>query len=124
MNFLIVAAGGALGAAGRYGAGLLASRWLGTYFPFGTLGVNVLGSFLMGMAAVALASRAGQSPRAALFLMTGILGGFTTFSAFSMEAVSLFEKGRVAAAGVYVGGSVTLSIAALVLGALIMRALA
>jgi len=123
MNFLIVAAGGALGATGRYGTGLLATRWFGTYFPFGTLGVNVLGSFLMGMAVIALASRSGQTPRAALFLMTGLLGGFTTFSAFSLDAITLFEKGRIAAAGVYVGGSVALSIGALVLGALLMRAL-
>jgi len=123
MNFLIVAAGGALGATGRYGAGLMASRWFGTYFPFGTLGVNVIGSFLMGMVAVALTTRAGHSPRAALFLMTGLLGGFTTFSAFSLEAVTLFEKGRIAAAGIYVGGSVALSITALILGALFMRAL-
>ncbi|MEX0969915.1 MAG: fluoride efflux transporter CrcB [Paracoccaceae bacterium] len=123
MNFLIVAAGGALGAAGRYGAGLAATRWFGTGFPYGTLAVNVIGCFVMGILAVALSQRVGQSPRAALFLMTGILGGFTTFSAFSLDAITLIERGRIFAAGGYIGGSVILSIAALGLGALIMRAL-
>ncbi|MGR3723111.1 fluoride efflux transporter CrcB [Abyssibius alkaniclasticus] len=124
MNFLIVAAGGALGAAGRYGTGLAVARWFGAGFPWGTLAVNVIGSFLMGALAVALSQRAGQSPRAALFLLTGILGGFTTFSAFSLDAVALIERGRILAAGGYIGGSVILSITALVLGALMMRAMA
>ena len=115
---LQVALGGAIGAAARYGVGVVMFRPQ-SGFPIGVLAVNILGSFLMGAAVVYL----GQKMLGHLnpFLMTGILGGFTTFSAFSLEAYNLFESGEVGQAATYVILSVTLSIAALVAGILIMR---
>ncbi len=110
---LQVALGGAIGAVLRFGAGQAALRWAGAGFPWGTLAVNVIGSFLMGCAFVALADGKGA---AAPFLMTGVLGGFTTFSAFSLDAVALFERGDIGAAAIYVVASVALSIAALIAG--------
>ncbi len=114
-----VAAGGALGASARYLTGVGAVRLLGLGFPWGTLTVNVVGSFLMGVLIVALAERGGM--RFAPFLTVGILGGFTTFSAFSLDAVTLFERGQVSAAAGYVAASVILSITALFLGLWIAR---
>lgn len=106
MSLIYVALGGAIGAMLRYGVGLALS------FPFGTLAVNLIGSFAMGLAFVWLADH----PRAALhgpLLMTGALGGFTTFSAFSLDALKLVEAGRISLAGGYILGSVALSLAAL-----------
>ena len=114
-----VALGGALGASGRYLAGVAAVRFLGHGFPFGTLIVNVVGSFLMGVLVVVLAHRDGQS--LSPFLMTGILGGFTTFSAFSLDAVTLFERGQVGLSVLYVGASVVVSILALALALIVAR---
>ena len=110
MVFLQVAIGGALGAMLRYGIGLF------LVFPFGTLAVNVLGSFLMGLAFVLLSNR-GAAP----FVMAGVLGGFTTFSAFSLDVFKLYEAERIAAAGGYVAASVILSIGALALGVAMAR---
>lgn len=121
MNLLIVGAGGALGAMLRYLAGVAALRLFGAGFPVGTLFVNVCGSFLMGLAAVFIVDRFGHSPHAAGFIMTGFLGGFTTFSAFSLDVFRLVETGRPAAAGLYVGLSVATSIAALFGGYFIAR---
>jgi len=114
-----VALGGAIGAAARYGVGVALFR--SGAFPLGVLAVNVIGSFLMGMLVVYL----GQKMLSHLnpFLMTGILGGFTTFSAFSLEAYTLFERGEIAQAATYVALSVVLSIGALILGVFIMRGL-
>ncbi len=114
-----VALGGAIGAAARYGVGVALVR-LGA-FPIGVLAVNIIGSFLMGLIVVYL----GQKMLSHLnpFLMTGILGGFTTFSAFSLEAYTLFERGEVGQAAIYVIASVVLSIAALIAGIFIMRGL-
>ena len=112
---LQIAAGGALGAVLRYGVVSGSARLLGAGFPLGTVLVNVLGSFLMGLATVALMARFGP------VVMTGLLGGFTTFSAFSLDAVRLFEEGRLGAALVYVGGSVVLSLGALVIGMSVAR---
>ena len=109
-----VALGGALGASGRYLTGLAMARLLGRGFPWGTLLVNVLGSFLMGALVVVLAHC--HATRFAPFLMTGVLGGFTTFSAFSLDAVALFERGQVTTAALYVAGSVGVAIAALFAG--------
>lgn len=106
MNILLIGLGGAIGAMLRYlGAGMV-GRWLGPGFPWGTAFVNVLGSFIMGVVAVMLIERSGASPRLAGFLMTGVLGGFTTFSAFSLDAMRLIEAGRMGAAAGYVFGSV------------------
>lgn len=117
-TLLQVAAGGAIGASMRYGLGTALYRG-GQGFPVGVLAANVIGSFVMGLVVVYL----GQKMLTHLnpFLMTGILGGFTTFSAFSLEAYTLFERGEVGQVAMYVALSVILSIAALVAGILIMR---
>ncbi|WP_349368187.1 fluoride efflux transporter CrcB [Salinarimonas sp.] len=122
MSALTVFLGAGLGGVLRWLVGLAATRMLGPAFPWGTLAVNVAGSFAMGVLAAYVAARLpGEGAR--LFLMTGVLGGFTTFSAFSLDVVALWERGAIGLAGVYVGGSVTLSIAALVGGLLVGRAL-
>lgn len=115
----LVALGGAIGSAARYLVNLGATRAFGTGFPVATMTVNILGSFVMGALVVALAQIGGQ--RFAPFLMTGILGGFTTFSAFSLDAVSLWERGQAVAAAGYVAGSVVLSLAALAAGMVAAR---
>ncbi|PIE10114.1 MAG: fluoride efflux transporter CrcB [Rhodobacterales bacterium] len=114
-----VALGGAVGASLRYLTGKAAVRLLGHGFPWGTLTVNILGSFLMGMLVVLLAEKTGN--RFAPLLMTGVLGGFTTFSAFSLDAVTLLERGQSALAISYVATSVFVSVAALMLGLLLAR---
>ena len=114
-----VALGGALGASTRYLTNVAVMRWIGPGFPYGTMLVNILGSFLMGVLVVLLAHKGGT--RFAPLLMTGVLGGFTTFSAYSLDAFTLWERGQVALAGAYVIGTVVLSIAALVAGILAMR---
>jgi len=123
-KLIMVAAGGALGASARYLAGAWAMRVLGPGFPWGTLAVNVVGSLLMGLAAVALMERfPGAWGRWAPFVMTGILGGFTTFSAFSLDALTLIERGRAGAAAAYMGASVVLAVGALWLGLVVGRSL-
>ncbi len=119
---LQVALGGALGASARYLTGLTAARLLGKGFPWGTLTVNILGSFLMGILVVALLHLSAN--RFAPLLMTGLLGGFTTFSAFSLDAVTLYERGEITLAALYVLGSVVLSIGALFAGLALARSFA
>lgn len=114
-----VALGGAIGASLRYISGLAAIRVFGPGFPWGTLFVNVAGSVLMGVLVVVLAEKGGT--RYAPFLMTGILGGFTTFSAFSLDALTLFERGQVGLAAGYVAGSVVLALGGIVLGVTLAR---
>jgi CrcB protein len=124
MILVSVALGGAIGASLRYLTARAAMRLLGPGFPWGTVAVNVVGCFAMGLLAVALMERfPGAWGRWAPFAMTGVLGGFTTFSAFSLDALSLWEKGRALAAALYVGGSVAASIAALGLGLALGRLL-
>lgn len=119
---LQVALGGAIGASARYLSGVGIARLFGvTGFPLGVIAVNVVGSFLMGVLAVTLARKGLTQLNP--FLMTGVLGGFTTFSAFSLEAVTLWERGAAAQAVLYVAGSVILSIAGLCLGFWIARSL-
>jgi len=113
-TFLAVMAGGALGALLRHGATLWTSGRLGTGFPWGTLGVNILGCFLLGLLAIAFL-RFEVTPTFRLFLTTGLLGGFTTFSAFSLESVQLWQNGAPGLAVAYVLASVLLGIAALLL---------
>ncbi len=122
-HFLIVAAGGALGAGMRHLVNGWALRALGPNVPFGTVVVNSAGSLLMGLLIGALARIDGVSSATRLFLATGVLGGFTTFSAFSLDAVTLYERGAIGAAFVYVAASVVVSIAALFAGLSIMRSL-
>lgn len=123
MNVAYVAFGGAVGAALRYlvGVGVIRAMGQGTLggFPVAILTVNVIGSFLMGVFVVAAAQR-GLTHLSPL-VMTGLLGGFTTFSAFSLETVTLIERGQWGAAGVYVALSVIGSVGALFLGVLIAR---
>lgn len=114
-KILMVALGGGAGAVLRYLTGVGAIRLFGHGFPWGTFIVNVAGSFAMGLLAVMLMERFG-SLRVAPLVLTGLLGGFTTFSAFSLDAVYLLERGRQVAAAFYIGGSVMFSILALMLG--------
>jgi CrcB protein len=121
IHLLLVALGGAIGAGARHIVNLSAMRAFGLGFPVGTLFVNVVGSFAMGLAAGYFAFRGEGGMALRLFLMTGILGGFTTFSAFSLETVLLFERGQVGLAALYVVGSVAGSVAGLVAGLALMR---
>jgi CrcB protein len=124
MIVLWVALGGGIGAAARYGVNVWSSRVLGTEFPWHTLIVNVVGCFIMGLLTGLMAQKLNLSPEARAFLITGILGGFTTFSAFSLDVVLLVERKAMLAAGAYVAASVLLSIAAVFAGLHLMRTLA
>ena len=122
-TLLSVAAGGAIGASLRYLAGIGILRLIGhTSFPVAIISVNVVGSFLIGVFVVLAAQRGltHLSP----FVMTGILGGFTTFSAFSLETVTLYERGDYGQAVIYVAASVVLSVLGLAAGLAAARALA
>ncbi len=122
MGALLIFAGGGLGAVLRYGVNRLASHLLGPGFPWGTLGVNVLGSLLMGLLIGTLAAvPGGTSHHLRQFLATGILGGFTTFSAFSLDALTLWERGQYAVAFAYVAATLCLSLAAVAAGFLVSR---
>lgn len=124
MAFLIVFFGAGLGGAARHGVNMLALRWLGPgSFPFGTLFINITGSFLMGMAAEYFLVRMGLSQHLRLFLTTGILGGFTTFSAFLLETALLWERGQAGQALAYALLSVTLGVAGLFAGMAMVRTL-
>lgn len=114
-----VALGGAIGASGRYLTGLAATRIMGPGFPWGTLTVNVVGSFLMGLLAVVLMAKFDN--KLAPFLMTGVLGGFTTFSAFSLDAIKLIEGDQMSTAILYILASVLISLLALVAGLALAR---
>lgn len=116
-----VAVGGAIGATGRYLFNLQMLRLLGPNFPWGTFGVNVIGSFIMGLVAGLFALRLDLSPEMRSFITTGILGGFTTFSAFSLDAANMMERGQHALAAAYIGGSVALGLAGLFFGLWIAR---
>ena len=118
---LAVAAGGAVGAIGRYGVGVWMTRWLGTGFPWSTLTVNVIGSLLMGLVMQAFIQKAQLSDEFAVFLTIGVLGGFTTFSAFSLDAVLMLQRGQISMATLYMFGSVFLSLSALVIGMYLAR---
>ncbi|MDB6175972.1 fluoride efflux transporter CrcB [Paracoccus sp. Z330] len=116
--FLQVAIGGAMGATARYGV-YRCIAWHGPGFPVATVAVNVLGSLAMGVLAILLAHRLGN--HYAPLLLTGMLGGFTTFSAFSLDALTLWERGQTGAAMIYVFGSVILSLLAVIAGLAIGR---
>ncbi|KQS86695.1 MULTISPECIES: fluoride efflux transporter CrcB [unclassified Rhizobium] len=121
IHILLVAAGGALGSVLRYLVGLWTLRSFGPSFPWGTLTVNITGSLLIGVFAEAIARKFGASPEMRVFLITGILGGYTTFSAFSLDAITLVERGQAVTAAIYVGSSVALSAIAVVAGLALMR---
>ena len=121
--YLIVFAGAGFGGMARHGVNTLTAR-LGYAFPIGTMAVNVIGSFLMGFLTAWFAHRMGLSQHWKLFLTTGILGGFTTFSAFSLDSALLWERGLWGPFAAYALGSVVLSVAALFTGMAAVRLVA
>ena len=123
VGYLIVFIGGGLGAALRHGVNRASLAYLGPAFPYGTLIVNIVGGLLMGMLVELFLVKGGVSQEVRLFLTTGLLGGFTTFSAFSLDAALMWQRSDYAALGAYVVSSVLLSIVALFLGMAAVRAL-
>ena len=121
MSYLLVFFGGGLGASLRHAINMVFTRALGTAFPYHTFFINVTGSIVMGLIAGYLAFKGEASQHWRLFLMTGILGGYTTFSAFSLDTALLYERGELGLAGLYVVGSVALSIAGLFAGLALVR---
>lgn len=121
MPYLIVFLGAGIGGALRHGVNVGTARWLGTGFPAWTMIVNILGSFAMGLFAGYFLVRPGISQDIRLFLTTGILGGFTTFSAFSLDAALLIERHSFGLAAGYMVGSVAASLAALFFGLALFR---
>jgi len=117
MNMILaVAAGGAIGATGRFLVGRLMLKLMGSGFPWGTLSVNIIGSFLIGIVAGARASRYNLSHAWQGFLIIGVLGGFTTFSAFSLEVALMIEKHQISTAAFYSLASVIIGVLALFAG--------
>lgn len=123
LNILLVALGGAIGSVGRYLVGLWGVRLAGANFPWGTLTVNVAGAFLIGLMAEVIARRFNASPEMRVFIVTGIIGGFTTWSSFTLDAVVLFERGAVGLAAVYLMASLMVSFLAIFAGLALGRAL-
>ena len=121
MLYLIVFLGAGIGGAMRHGVNVAATRLFGLEFPYGTFIVNVVGSFAMGLLAGYFAYRAGVSQHVRLFLTTGILGGFTTVSTFSLDAAVLVERHSFGAAAGYMIGSVAAGVAALFFGLAVFR---
>lgn len=118
---LAVALGGAIGAVARFQSVGLFARWLGIEFPYGTLFVNVLGSFVMGLFVELLAVKLNGSPEWRAFFAVGVLGAFTTFSSFALDFSVLTERDNLLAAGTYVALSVVLAVAGLFAGLWVMR---
>ncbi|MBS0533355.1 MAG: fluoride efflux transporter CrcB [Proteobacteria bacterium] len=123
MLYAIVFIGGGIGAALRHGVNLAAARLFGTSFPYGTLTVNVVGSLVMGLLTAYFAFKIDMPQHWRLFLTTGILGGFTTFSSFSLDVAVLYERGQIGLAALYVLASLIVSIAALFAGLALVRSL-
>jgi CrcB protein len=121
MMLLYVGIGGALGSILRFLTMKLTTQWVGVGFPYGTLVVNILGSLAMGLLIGWSAHKAQLSQELRTFIAVGVLGGFTTFSTFSLDVVTLFERGGQWHALLYVCASVTLSVLALMLGLMMMR---
>ena len=118
---LSIAAGGAIGSVLRHFAGVRALAMFGPAFPYGTLFVNVIGSFVMGVMVALFAHLGNPSQEMRAFLTVGLLGGFTTFSSFSLDAATLYERGQIGAAGLYIALSLILSLAAIFAGLFIVR---
>jgi CrcB protein len=121
MLYLIVFLGAGIGGALRHGVNVGAARLFGYGFPLGTFIMNIAGSFLMGLLAGYFLVRPGIGQHMRLFLATGVLGGFTTFSAFSLDAALLIERHAFAMAAAYVAGSVAASLSALFFGLAVFR---
>jgi CrcB protein len=113
---LAVAAGGSLGAVGRFLVGKMMFKLMGPGFPWGTLTVNILGSFAIGIVVALLATRYNLAHHWQGFLVIGVLGGFTTFSAFSMEVGLMLERHEISQAALYAMGSMFFGVAALFMG--------
>ena len=120
-TYLSIALGGALGSMARYATGVYVGRWLGMAFPWGTLLINIVGSFLIGAFAESFALRWDSSPLTRVFLIVGVCGGYTTFSTFSLDIVTLINRGEALAAAAYIVASVALGVAALFAGLHAMR---
>lgn len=120
-SYIIVFVGGGIGAALRHFVNLVAARWLGTSFPYNTLFANVSGSLVMGLLTAYFGLRAGSPQSLKLFLTTGILGGYTTFSTFSLDSVLLWERSQYLAAAGYVLASVAASLVGVLFGASLIR---
>jgi len=121
MGYLIVFLGGGLGATIRHGVNLAGLRMLGPDFPYATFFINVSGSIIMGVVAAYFAFLGEASQHWRLFLTTGILGGYTTFSAYSLDVALLYERGEPGLAAVYAFGSVVLSVGGLFAGLALVR---
>lgn len=121
LGYLVVFVGAGMGGMIRHGTNIGIARWLGTGFPSHTLIINIVGSLIMGLVAGWFALKGTGTGHLRLFLATGILGGFTTFSAFSLDAILLWERHEYGLAALYVGGSVVGALAGLVLGLWIAR---
>ena len=121
MNYVLIFIGGGIGSSLRHTINVASARAFGTAFPYHTFIINITGSIIMGLVAGYLAFKGGPSQHWRLFLMTGVLGGYTTFSAFSLDAALLYERGQIALTLLYVLGSVVLSIAGLFAGLALVR---
>jgi fluoride exporter len=121
LGYILVFVGGGCGASLRHAVNMTCARLWGTGFPYGTFVINITGSIVMGVIAGYLAFKGEASQHWRLFLMTGILGGYTTFSAFSLDTALLYERGAAGLAAFYVLGSVGISIAGLFAGLALVR---
>ena len=121
MTYVFIAIFAIIGAFARYGQSIVVQGVLGRSFPFATLSINVLGSFLMGFLFFETLERINVSPELRTGILTGGLGAYTTFSTFSLESLNLIENGEMVKAGLYIGASVVLSIAAAIFGAFLSR---
>lgn len=123
LNIALVAIGGAIGSVARYLVGVWGTRLAGPNFPWGTITVNIVGAFLIGLMVEVVARRFDASAEMRVFIVTGIIGGFTTWSSFTLDAVVLFERGEMGLAALYLGGSLALSFAAIFAGLALGRSL-
>jgi fluoride exporter len=123
MNYLLVFIGGGLGSVLRHIVNVVCPKFLGTNFPYHTFIINITGSTIMGVVAGYLAFKGDAAQSWRLFLMTGILGGYTTFSAYSLDSAVLYERGEIGLAALYVLGSVVLSILGLFAGLALVRSI-
>lgn len=121
MGYLVVFVGAGIGGAVRHGMNIWVARLMGTHFPWHTLVINILGSLAMGLVAGFFMERTDATGHLRLFLATGVLGGFTTFSAFSLDAILLWERHEYLMASLYVGGSAAGALIGLILGLWSMR---
>jgi CrcB protein len=120
---LFIAAGGAIGAVGRYAVMTAVSHLLGAGYPYGTIMVNLIGSFVLGGLVESLKYFSAISNEMHVFLIVGVLGSFTTFSTFSMDVVVLMQRNEMFAAGLYILGSIVVSIGGLFLAMILFRQL-